>query len=186
MDSDDISMPNRISELKKVLLKNPNIDVLGSYISEFMQDPSSPLMSRFVPLSHCQIIKLMKRRSSMNHVSVVMRRESVLAVGGYFGGKSYAEDWWLFIRMACAGFEFQNIPESLVSVRVGDGFFTRRKTFKGLINDFKMLSEARRIKFLSFLDFLVAFSGRLLIYILPSFLLYYVYTCFLRTKIKNS
>jgi amylovoran biosynthesis glycosyltransferase AmsE len=184
MDSDDISMPSRLLELRKVLKEDPSIDVLGSYISEFIQDPFSPLMFRHVPLSHHEIVKMMKWRSAMNHVSVAMRRSAVLAVGGYYGGKSYAEDWWLFIRMASSGFKFKNIPLPLVNVRVGDGFFSRRKTLRGIVNDFKMLTDSRRINFLSPFDFLVAFSGRLLIFILPSFLLFYIYISFLRVKAK--
>ena len=66
-----------------------------------------------------------KRRNPMNHVSVCMKKSSLIDSGGY-RTLLLLEDYYLWIRMIAAGYKFANINESLVYVRVGNGFNSKR------------------------------------------------------------
>lgn len=75
MDSDDISVPNRFELESAYLEKNPNIDVVGGYISEFDDDTGKTIGWRKVPLDNDEIIAYNKKRCPMNHVTVMMKKK---------------------------------------------------------------------------------------------------------------
>lgn len=58
-----------------------------------------------------------------------MRRSKVLEVGNYIDWH-YNEDYYLWIRMAEAGCNFANLPDTLVNVRVGKDMYARRGGWK--------------------------------------------------------
>ena len=62
-----------------------------------------------------------------------------MKAGGYLPLKS-VEDYYLWIRMINAGFKFANINETLVYVRVGNGFASRRG-YKEQINSWRVLQD---------------------------------------------
>ena len=61
----------------------------------------------------------------MNLVTVMLKKNDILQVGGY---KDWycEEDYYLWIRLALAGYKFYNIQENLVNVRVGEEMYQRR------------------------------------------------------------
>lgn len=125
MDSDDINRENRFEEQLKYFEKNPDVDVLGAYISEFYDNLNVTESVRKVPLESQEIIKLAKKRNPMNHVTVMFKKEKVLKAGNYRDFK-LMEDYFLWIRMIENGAEFRNIEKSLVDVRIGKDMFKRR------------------------------------------------------------
>ncbi|MCM1140285.1 MAG: hypothetical protein NC453_17090 [Muribaculum sp.] len=70
-------------------------------------------------------------------MSVTTLRSRVVAVGNYLDWL-FNEDYYLWIRMAEAGYGFANLPDILVNVRVGKDMYARRggwryfKSEKGL------------------------------------------------------
>lgn len=126
MDSDDISDPKRFEIQSKYVEEHPEIDVLGSDIDEFNESPDEEkLRKRVCFANHNDIVKMGKKRNPMNHVTVCIKRDSLEQCGGYLPLK-YVEDYYLWIRMINSGFKLANINDSLVHVRVGNGFATRR------------------------------------------------------------
>lgn len=125
MDSDDISDSNRFSKQILYVEEHPEVDVLGSDISEFNFNINENMRVRSCPEEHNEIVKMSKRRNPMNHVSVCIKKSALINCGGY---KSLLllEDYYLWLRMIVAGCRLRNIHESLVYVRVGNGFESKR------------------------------------------------------------
>ncbi len=126
MDSDDISAPDRFEKQMVYVETHPEIDVVGTDIAEFDKDPYSETMrTRVCPAKHEDILKMCKKRNPMNHVTACIKKSSLMKAGGY-QTLLLLEDYLLWINMICAGCKLANINESLVYVRVGNGFDNKR------------------------------------------------------------
>lgn len=126
MDSDDISHPQRFEKQISYIESNPQIDVLGTDIAEFYTSPEEGnLRVRSCPMDQVEIIKMAKRRNPMNHVSVCIRKEALQKCGGY-ESLLLLEDYYLWLKMIVAGCVLSNMNESLVYVRIGNGFHSKR------------------------------------------------------------
>ena len=126
MDSDDISLPKRIETIDEYLTKHPEIDALGTDIGEFREDPQKIVRHRVCPADHESIVKMSKKRNPMNHVSCAIKRSSLEKIGNY-RSLSLIEDYFLWVRMIAHDMRLANINQSLVAVRIGNGFEKRRR-----------------------------------------------------------
>lgn len=129
MDADDISVHNRFEKQLNFFDNQKNVTVVGGLINEFIGDISNVVGKRIVPEYDMEIKKYMKSRCPMNLVTVMFRKTDVLAVGGYQDWYC-EEDYYLWIRLALAGYKFYNIQENLVNVRVGKEMYQRRGGWK--------------------------------------------------------
>lgn len=125
MDSDDISVPSRFEEQLRFFEENPNIDILGGDITEFIGDEKNIVGKRTVPKLNDDIRDYMKTRCAMNHVSVMYKKSAVQAAGGYLDW-FWNEDYYLWIRMWLNHAVFANTGTVLVNVRVGKEMYQRR------------------------------------------------------------
>lgn len=129
MDSDDIAMPDRFEKQLNMLLENPDLSMVGGYITEFIENPENTVGRRIVPSSDSEIHKSMKSRCPFNHMTVMFKKSEVLKAGNYQDW-FWNEDYYLWIRMMMSGCRFANIPEPLVNVRVGKDMYARRGGMK--------------------------------------------------------
>lgn len=129
MDSDDISVPDRFAKQVAFMEQHPECDIVGGQINEFIDSESNIMGKREVPCSNSDITTWMKKRCPFNHMSVMFRRSRILEVGNYLDWH-YNEDYYLWIRMAQAGYQFANLPDTLVNVRVGKEMYQRRGGWK--------------------------------------------------------
>ncbi len=129
MDSDDISVPNRVEKQLQYLQAHPEIDIIGGQIEEFIDSTDNIVGKRIVPLENAAIRRYMKSRCPMNMVTVTVRKEAVLAVGNFIDWH-YNEDYFLWIRLALGGYQFANLPDTLVHARVGKEMYKRRGGWK--------------------------------------------------------
>lgn len=125
MDADDVSVPQRFERQTGFLAKNPDIDIVGGYIAEFVDDPSNTVSCREVPTEHETIDRMARFRSPFNHGSVIFRKSAAISVGNY-RAVDRMEDWDLWARMLLDGALTANVPDVLVRVRAGDELFGRR------------------------------------------------------------
>ncbi len=125
MDSDDVSLPTRFEEQLKYFEANPEIDVVGGDITEFIGNENNIVGKRSVPVTNALIKEYMKERCAMNHVSVMYRKNAVQSAGGYQDW-FWNEDYYLWIRMWLNDAVFANTGTVLVNVRVGEEMYQRR------------------------------------------------------------
>ena len=128
MDTDDICRLDRFERQLSEFRKDPRLDLCGSCIDEFEGDASNIVARRTVPLTQEDIIRYQKRRDSFNHMTVMYKRSAVLAAGNY-QECPLMEDSLLWVNMLMHGAKCNNIPESLVYARIGDGMYERRGGF---------------------------------------------------------
>jgi glycosyltransferase involved in cell wall biosynthesis len=129
MDSDDIASPYRFEKQLELFDNDPELGMVGSCISEFIDDPANIVSQRIVPTSNEGIRNFMKKRCPFNHMTVMYKKTEVLKAGNYQDWY-WNEDYYLWIRMMVAGCKFANLEESLVNVRVGKDMYARRGSFK--------------------------------------------------------
>lgn len=129
MDSDDIARVDRFEKQLSFLQANPEVDVLGGQIDEFIGDVNNMVGRRIVPTDDIDIKKLLKSRCPMNLMTILARKSSIQKVGGYIDWFC-EEDYYLWIRMTLDGCKFANLPDTLVDVRVGEDMYRRRGGWK--------------------------------------------------------
>lgn len=118
MDADDVAERERFTE-QLAVLKRTDIDIVGSHLAEFRENPEQPERTRQVPLTHTEIAKWMPWRCPVNHPTVMFKREAVLRVGGY-RDFPMMEDWDLWARCLAAGLRFRNLDQVLVRAHISE------------------------------------------------------------------
>lgn len=137
MDADDLSARNRFELQLQEFEKNPNLDIVGGNITEFVDNPENIVGKRVVPESDAEIKTYLKKRCPMNQVTVMFKKASVQKVGGYIDWYC-DEDYYLWNRMFLANMTFRNVPEILVNVRVGKDMYKRRGSLKYFRSEAKL------------------------------------------------
>lgn len=140
MDSDDVSDSSRFEKQIAYVESHPEIDVLGTDIAEFIDSPEEKdKRVRSCPAEHEDIVKMGKKRNPMNHVTACIKKSALRKCGGY-RTLILLEDYYLWLNMIAAGCKLANINESLVFVRVGNGFDSKRGS-KERIDGWKVLQH---------------------------------------------
>ncbi len=149
MDADDISVPDRFEQQVSYLSKNPQIDVIGGDITEFINVPENIVGKRTVPKTDSEIKEYLKERCPLNHVSVMMKKSALQKCGGY---KDWYcnEDYYLWVRMLLCGCKFANTGTQLVNVRVGEEMYSRRGGFKYFKSEAKLQKYMLHNKIIGF------------------------------------
>jgi glycosyltransferase involved in cell wall biosynthesis len=117
MDADDISMPTRFEKQIEYLESHPDCVLLGSRVM-LIDTYGSPFSESFQKLTHEEIDAELLRGSgwALVHPSTMMRREVLMAAGGYNPRCYVCEDHDLYLRMAERG-RVANLPEILLWYR---------------------------------------------------------------------
>lgn len=167
MDTDDISVPKRCEIQLAAFGKDPELDIVGSNIDEFIDDPENIVSSRKLPSDHADIVKFSKRRNPFNHPTIMYKKSTVLKHGGY---KSYRrnQDYDLFVRMLHKGAKAKNIDKSLLLFRADRGNLARRKSWIKTSSNIKMLYDFYKMGHSGFFDFLIASLSHLAAFLMPS------------------
>jgi len=173
MDPDDLMSINRLSTLYDYMEMNPNVDVCGSYISEFIDNPSKIIGVRKVPLSSSDIYFSLNLSNPFNHVSVILRRISLGDVRyvKHFG----LVDYLFWLNLSKSNLVFANIPEILVNVRLGENFYKRRSGVKYLYSELLLCRLGLTDFQWSVIDGIRFITPRILVRLSPSFLFNFIY-----------
>lgn len=117
-DGDDFSEPTRLARQFEYLQAHPDIDVLGSQIM-VINEAGIIRGYRSFPLHHDAILEALPRIVPLAQSSVMFRKQSILAVGGYQHKEfPHVDDYELWSRLALKGMRFANLPEMLLRYRV--------------------------------------------------------------------
>jgi len=144
MDADDISLPERFQVQVEYLEKNSDHVAVGTKV--LIIDPEGlPICPFSTLLNHEDIdgAHLSLKGGAITHPSVMMRKEAVLAVGGYRQEYIHAEDLDLFMRLAEIG-RLANLAECLFQYRMHYGSIGNSKRGLQLKSAFNALVDAHR------------------------------------------
>ena len=185
MDADDISLPNRCEMQVNYLENNPSIDIVGGQIIEFLSDTKKIVSSRIVKTKHEDILKIAKKKSPMNHVTVMFKKEAVLNSGNY-QHLQYNEDYYLWTRMLMQGCKFSNIDEILVYVRINGETFLRKRGMKYFKAQKKIFTYLKNEHFITFPRYCCNIFIRFVSSILPNKVRTFLFMKLMRKKEKGS
>lgn len=180
MDSDDICLPHRFELQLKYMSENPDIDIVGGQMTEFIGSSDNIVGTRVVPCSNAEIHEYMKNRCALNHVTVMFRKEAVLKAGNYQDW-FWNEDYYLWIRMMIKNCQFANLPETLVNVRSGADQYARRGGRKYYESEKGIKKLQLENKMISNLEYFYFIAQRYIIQILmPNWLRGWIFRTFAR------
>jgi glycosyltransferase involved in cell wall biosynthesis len=125
MNGDDEAMPERLERQVAAMQEYPDVAVLGTAAD--MMDQAGRTLGRIQPPTDPALIrdKLMAA-NWLAHPTVMMRRDVVLAAGGYRPIFTASEDYDLWLRLS-EHHDLSNTPEPLLRYRVHDGQVSRRR-----------------------------------------------------------
>ena len=165
MDSDDIAEPTRFEKQIDAFVQHPEVSVVGGIIHEFIGSPDNVVGIREVPENDEEVKAYMKSRCPMNLVTVMLKKDDVMAVGGYQDWYC-EEDYYLWLRLAQAGYKFYNIQENLVNVRVGEEMYQRRGGFRYFKSESRLQRYMLRNGIISFPRYLYNVAIRFIVQVL--------------------
>jgi hypothetical protein len=143
MDSDDISDVTRLFKQVVYFEVHKDIDVLGSWCYEINED-NRILYLKKLPAEDFELKRNIVKRSPFVHPSVMINR-SVFEKGYRYDTSCFlTEDLDLWVRLAVKGFKFSNIQEPLISFRIDNNFYDRRKGKLKAYAEFKCKIKAIR------------------------------------------
>lgn len=167
MDTDDICRKNRFELQLKEFEQNQDLDICGSHIAEFDENPKIIVAKRIVPLGDKDIKKYQKKRDGLNHVTVMFKKTSVINAGNY-QSCLLMEDTLLWANMFMNGATAKNIDDYLVYVRIGKDMYERR----GGLKYYKKYKEGRKkvykTGFISWWDYKCTLIVQFFVSILPN------------------
>lgn len=132
LDQDDLSREDRLQvQIEKI--SGLNKTILGSYT--YAIDKKSQIIgySKF-PLDNDSIIDALAISSPLAHSSIFMKKEDIVSLGGYSNKYKIAMDWDLWIRAANMNYNFINIPEYLVGLRIHGKQISQNNKGKKVLN----------------------------------------------------
>jgi len=118
LDADDLAVPERLATQFAFLEAHPGIDVCGSVLEMFSDEPGSG--TKLSPRhAHDAAIKTgLLQQNTMAHPSILVRRGFFDDVGRYDSRYDYAEDYELWCRGALLGKSYANLQEPLTRYRL--------------------------------------------------------------------
>lgn len=179
MDTDDISMSDRIQRQLDVFESNPDISICSGTVQEFEVSPEEVLSKRNLPEMNAQIVEFCKKRNPFNHPCVMYRKSAVLKAGGY---QSFylLEDYWLWIRMLSTGEKGYNIQDPLLWMRAGSGMYKRRSGWLYVQSQARLFYQMKKMKFITLSEMCSSIIIRTLSALAPNWLRQEVFGLVLR------
>jgi len=179
MDSDDIAFPERFEKQFSFLKEHPEIDICGSAIAEFSFSLHEITGYRKPPEKEQDIMRFLKIRNPINHMTVVFKKQTIVEAGNYQPLLGY-EDYWLWARCMANGAKCYNLQEPLVYARIGNGMLERRRGLKLVSSEILLEKKLYRIGLLSFFEMIMIISIKCTLRLLPVKLLKMIYKNILR------
>ncbi len=131
MDADDRSYPERLELQLAALQEHPDLDVVSCRVRHFSDTgelgEGLQIYDRWLNrlITHAEIWRERFIESPLPHPSVMARRDTLAAVGGY-RDRGWPEDYDLWLRLAERGCRFGKVPRTLLEWRDHPDRLTRR------------------------------------------------------------
>jgi glycosyltransferase involved in cell wall biosynthesis len=119
VDADDLWEPNKLARQMQELALHPEAEVCYTGRTDFSMENGEMKFIRTIggePVSEMYVS--MMGRCSFFPSCVVIRKSTLVALGGFNQDPSWAEDWDLWVRLIQAGIRFACCPEPLLLYRI--------------------------------------------------------------------
>jgi len=116
MDSDDISLPERLAHQVAFLEAHPDHALVGG-ANLIIDEHGTEVGRRMYPCSHEAITAVITRYNPISQPTVMIRRSALSAVGTYDPRYPRCEDYDLWLRLA-SHFKVANLPEFTLKYRL--------------------------------------------------------------------
>ena len=180
MDSDDISNRERFEKQINYIKNNPNVDVVGAYITEFDGQPENIYSKRVLPTTNEEIYNYGKFRMPVNNPTLILKRQSVLNAGNYQLFNAF-EDYECYARMLKLGYQFANIPEFLVNMRAGQEMMSRRKGIKYFLTcEIPCMNAMKKSGYINLKEYIRNVTLKFMLRVIPNWFRNWIYKRFLR------
>lgn len=126
MDADDRSVVDRLERQAEVLRADASIDLVGSSIQVIDRSGHPRHVVRY-PLTDPIIRLALRHGPAFAHGAVLIRREVLVAAGGYSAAAHPADDYELWCRLAVHGARGENIDRPLYEYRINDQGISRTR-----------------------------------------------------------
>ncbi|MBZ5618086.1 MAG: glycosyltransferase [Acidobacteriia bacterium] len=113
LDSDDLWEPDKLALQAEVIRHNPEAVVIYTDVQYLQEDGAIGILKAPDP---SRLPKILRRLSPFSPSSTVLRRDVVLAEGGFSEDRGMCEDWDLWLRLI-GRHQFVHIPKPLAIYR---------------------------------------------------------------------
>lgn len=175
MDTDDICLPNRFEKQMAFMNENPDVDISGTWLTEFIDNPKNTQGMRKVPTSDKEIKRYICQRPPFSHPTVMFKKSKVIDAGNYQHFEKL-EDWWLWARLVNIGATMANIPETLLLFRTNIDTYRRRGGFEFAINILRLQKQLYKMHISNEADFLKCILIRFSVALFPNWFRSFLYT----------
>ncbi|EMT6576666.1 glycosyltransferase [Providencia rettgeri] len=124
MDSDDISLPQRLKKQKYFMDAHTEVDILGTACEEF--GTSYALVEKKLPSYHPDLENFSITRCPFIHPSVMFRRRVFEQGNRYPTHTCFTEDMAFWLELLYKNYKFHNLPDVLLRYRLEENTMTRR------------------------------------------------------------
>lgn len=139
MDADDVSAPERLEKQVFYLEGHPDVHVLGSMVNLINEQGMVFGAISGYPTDPDEIHRYLLRECCLIHPSVIFRKDTVKAAGGYAANARHAEDYDLWLRLSVRH-KIANLPDKLVSYRM----HRDQVSIRNLITQHQVAQRCRR------------------------------------------
>lgn len=167
MDSDDIAVDDRLAEQLTFLSSHPEVDLLAGWHAEFRDGPDQVLRIKTTPEGHAEIVRKLIWRNVISHPTIMLRRRSLLDLGGY-RSIPYLEDYDLYMRLIARGGRLHALQRPLVKVRTNSDQHRRRGGVAYLKSELRFRRDCYRRGNLSFIEFAASVGGYAIFRLMPA------------------
>lgn len=126
LDDDDIAEPTRLAEQVALLEQRREVALAGSWTTEI--DAAGRVVGVWEPPGHhAYLLWELARRNVIYHSTFTIRRDDLLAIGGYDDDLPCAQDHDLLARLIMSGRRIAVLPRRLVRYRRSERQITHRQ-----------------------------------------------------------
>lgn len=141
LDGDDILLPDRLSVQYARMSGDANLGLLGACV-DLIDGEDRPLGRRRLPLTDADLRSFLRTGNPFVHSTIMMRKSTFDAVGGYRVGLRLCEDFDLWCRIAAVT-EIANCEQVLARYRIHEHSMSAGRPIRLAITDTCIIAAAR-------------------------------------------
>jgi hypothetical protein len=146
LDADDVYLPQRLERLGELAVARPDLDILATDALFVVDGRVAGRFQRETPFATSRQREAILDRCFL--VNPAVRRERLLAVGGFDTSLRTAEDWDCWLRLIHAGASAGLVDEALFEYRLRPSSLTSRRA-DALLDRIRVLHRAAALPGLS-------------------------------------